>query len=98
MKELLKRLTEAYGPSGREGPVRRLIQEEIGPYVDSMEVDALGNLICPNNTVAACATVGEVGNENKVMRKTLVAFAVILVEYMVLAMLYTLVLFPNFGM
>jgi L-lactate permease len=59
---------------------------------------SLGNLICPNNTVAACATVGEVGNENKVMRKTLVAFAVILVEYMVLAMLYTLVLFPNFGM
>ena len=45
MKELLKRLTEAYGPSGREGPVRRLIQEEIEPYVDSMEVDALGNLI-----------------------------------------------------
>ena len=42
--------------------------------------------------------MGEVGNENKVMRKTLVAFAVILVEYMVLAMLYTLVLFPNFGM
>lgn len=59
---------------------------------------SLGNLICPNNTVAACATVGEVGNENKVMRKTLKAFAVILVEYMVLAMLYTLVLFPNFGM
>jgi L-lactate permease len=59
---------------------------------------SLGNLICPNNTVAACATVGEVGNENKVMRKTLAAFGVVLVVYMVLAMLYTLVLFPNFGM
>ena len=52
----------------------------------------------PNNTVAACATVGEVGNENKVMRKTLVAFGILLAEYMVLAMVYTLVLFPNFGM
>lgn len=59
---------------------------------------SLGNLICPNNTVAACATVNEVGNENKVMRKTLVAYAVILVLYMVLATLYTLVLFPDFGM
>lgn len=59
---------------------------------------SLGNLICPNNTVAACATVGEVGNEAAVMKKTLVAFAVILVMYMVLATAYTLVLFPNFGM
>lgn len=59
---------------------------------------SLGNLVCPNNTVAACATVGQVGNESKVMRHTLAVFAVILVLYMVLSMLYTFVLFPNFGM
>lgn len=59
---------------------------------------SLGNLICPNNTVAACATVGEIGHENLVMKKTLAVFAVLLVLYMVLAMLYTCVLFPNFGM
>ena len=59
---------------------------------------SLGNLICPNNTVAACATVGEVGNESKVMFRTLPAFAIILVEYMILATVYTTVLFPNFGM
>lgn len=58
---------------------------------------SLGNLICPNNTVAACATVGEVGNESKVMKKTLAVFAVLLALYMVLAMLYTLVLFPDYG-
>lgn len=58
---------------------------------------SLGNLICPNNTVAACATVGEIGNENKVMKKTFAAFGIIVVEYMVLATLYTLVIFPNFG-
>lgn len=58
---------------------------------------SLGNLICPNNTVAACATVGEEGNEGKVMRKTLVAFGIILVLYMMLTMLYTYVLFPHFG-
>ncbi len=58
---------------------------------------SLGNLICPNNTVAACATVDQVGNESAVMKKTLKSFAIILVLYMVLAMLYTCVLFPNFG-
>ena len=58
---------------------------------------SLGNLICPNNTVAACATVDQIGNENKVMKRTLPAFAIILGVYMVLTMLYTRVLFPHFG-
>ena len=39
---------------------------------------SLGNLICPNNTVAACATVDQIGSENKVMKRTLQAFAIIL--------------------
>lgn len=51
-----------------------------------------------NNTVAACATVDQIGNENKVMKRTLPAFAIILAVYMVLTMLYTCVLFPHFGM
>lgn len=59
---------------------------------------SLGNLICPNNTVAASATVDQIGNENLVMKRTLPAFAIILVVYMVLTMLYTCVLFPHFGM
>ena len=59
---------------------------------------SLDNLICPNNTVAACATVDQIGNENKVMKRTLPAFAIILAVYMVLTMLYTCVLFPHFGM
>lgn len=42
--------------------------------------------------------VSSVGNESQVMRRTLPAFAVILVIYMALTMLYTCVLFPNFGM
>ncbi len=51
-----------------------------------------------NITVAACATVDQIGNENKVMKRTLPAFAIILAVYMVLTMLYTCVLFPHFGM
>lgn len=58
---------------------------------------SLGNLICPNNTVAACATVDQIGHENQVMKRTLPAFAIVLVTYMTLCMLYTCVLFPNFG-
>ena len=48
--------------------------------------------------MAACATVDQIGNESDVMKKTLKAFAIILVLYMVLGMLYTYVLFPTFGM
>lgn len=41
----LKTLSEAVAVSGDEGPVRRLIREAIQPHVDSVKVDALGNLL-----------------------------------------------------
>lgn len=43
--DLLKRLTETYGPSGNEENIRNLIQEEIKDYVDEIKVDKMGNLI-----------------------------------------------------
>ncbi len=46
MKDLLRKLTEAYGPSGSEGQIRDVIREEVSAYVDDIKVDALGNLIC----------------------------------------------------
>jgi putative aminopeptidase FrvX len=46
VKNLIKRLTEAYGPSGSEGPIREVIRKEVEPFVDEIRVDALGNLIC----------------------------------------------------
>lgn len=45
MKELLKKLTQAYGPSGSEEIVRDIIRDEIKAYVDEIKVDVLGNLI-----------------------------------------------------
>ncbi len=45
MKNLIKKLTEAFGPSGYEGKVRKLIYDEIKNYVDSTKTDKLGNLI-----------------------------------------------------
>ena len=43
--ELLKELTEKYGPSGRENKIREYIKEQVLPYADEVETDVLGNLI-----------------------------------------------------
>jgi putative aminopeptidase FrvX len=45
MKNLLKQLTETFGPSGYEDNVRKLIQAEVKPLADEIKVDALGSLI-----------------------------------------------------
>lgn len=45
MKPLIKKLTEAYGPSGHEGQVRELVRAEIRNLPDYISVDPLGNLI-----------------------------------------------------
>lgn len=45
MKDLIKKLTEAFGPSGAENSVREVIRKEVAPHVDEIQVDALGNLI-----------------------------------------------------
>lgn len=44
--ELLKRLCETPGVPGREERVRALIQKEVKGLFDSVETDAMGNLIC----------------------------------------------------
>lgn len=59
---------------------------------------SLGNLICPNNVVAACATVNSIGREGDVLRITFRAFFIILIEYMIISMLYTYMIFPGFGL
>ena len=44
MKELIKKLTGLYGPSGHEEVVRAAIEAEVAPHVDSLEVDPMGSL------------------------------------------------------
>lgn len=44
MNDLIKKLVEAYGPSGFEDTIRDLIQEEVADYVTEMHTDAMGNL------------------------------------------------------
>ncbi len=43
--ELLKRLCETPGVSSREEPIRALVLETLRPLVDSVSVDAMGNVI-----------------------------------------------------
>ncbi len=45
MKPLIKKLVEAYGPSGSEEQIRELIRAEIRNLPDYISVDPLGNLI-----------------------------------------------------
>ncbi len=56
---------------------------------------SLGNMICPNNVTAACATVGLMGQENKVMKRVVLMFIICCVLYMVLSMLYVYLIFPG---
>jgi endoglucanase len=42
---LLERLCNACGVSGDEGPVRKIVLEEIRPHVDELKVDSLGNVL-----------------------------------------------------
>ncbi len=66
MKELIKNITELYGPSGREHEVREFIKKEIKDYVDEIKVDKLGNLIAikkgtSGKTVLFDAHMDEIG-------------------------------------
>ena len=45
MKEIIRKLTECYGPSGHESAVRELIMAELAGLHAELSVDALGNLL-----------------------------------------------------
>ncbi len=45
MKDLIRQLVDAYGPSGHEGQVRALIEGIASSAADDIRIDAMGNLI-----------------------------------------------------
>jgi tetrahedral aminopeptidase len=45
MEELARKLSEAFGVSGFEDPIRAAIQEEIAGCADDVRVDVMGNLV-----------------------------------------------------
>ncbi len=50
MKDLIRKLTETFGPSGYEAAIRDVIRKEVRPLADELRVDALGNLIARKGT------------------------------------------------
>lgn len=65
MKELIKKLTEAYGPSGREEEIKNIIREMVEPLADEITEDSLGNLIVrkkgPGKKIMVAAHMDELG-------------------------------------
>lgn len=59
---------------------------------------ALGNMICPNNVIAVCATVNFQNQEGIIMRKVVPALVVLMIAEMIAGLLYTLVIFPGYYM
>src|SRR2546421_12987240 len=46
----MKQFTEAQGPPGAEGPVRKLFAESAKPYADKISYDGLGSVIAQQGT------------------------------------------------
>ena len=45
VERLLEELTNTYGPTGFEGPVRAIMERELSPLCDHMETDGIGSLM-----------------------------------------------------
>ena len=45
INNLLEELTNAYGPSGFEGPIRTIVRRKLSPICDQMETDGIGSII-----------------------------------------------------
>lgn len=65
---MLKKLTEAFGPSGYEDEVRNIIRNEMIKICDDVYEDSIGNLICyqkgqqiDNKSIMLTAHIDEVG-------------------------------------
>jgi putative aminopeptidase FrvX len=48
---LMKQFTEAAGPPGAEGPVRRLFAESAKPYADKISYDGQGSVIAQQGSI-----------------------------------------------
>ena len=66
MRELIRTLVQAYGPSGAEEQVRSVIRAEVEPLAAEIRVDPLGSLIVhkqggTGQRIALCAHMDEIG-------------------------------------
>ena len=65
MKDLIRKLSETYGPAGREETIAAVIRAEIEGYVDETYTDVMGNLYAVKNGAGAkimiAALMDEIG-------------------------------------
>lgn len=68
IKKFIKELSEAYGVSGYEDEVRKIVKNRFGQYVNEIQQDVLGNLICikkgsgnSKNRIMLAAHMDEIG-------------------------------------
>ncbi len=65
MEDLMKNLTETYGPSGEEGAIRDLLKEMVKDKADQLYEDSLGNLFVlrdgPAPKIMVSAHMDEIG-------------------------------------
>ena len=65
MRTILKKLLQIPSVSGREARLGKYISEEMRPYFDTVETDALGNVICrkrgEGKKLLFCAHMDEIG-------------------------------------
>ena len=65
--ELLRKLSNAFGPPGSEEEPRMVLREELEPYADEVQVDKLGNIFFTHRgkegapTIMLAAHTDEVG-------------------------------------
>ena len=43
--QIIEKLSNAMGISGDEGEIRKIILDEIGPYISNHKIDSIGNLL-----------------------------------------------------
>jgi putative aminopeptidase FrvX len=65
IQKILEKLSNAHGLSGYEVEVRKIVEEQVRPYVDEIKTDKMGNLIATKNggspIVMAAAHLDEIG-------------------------------------
>ncbi len=65
IQRLLELLSNAHGISGREGSIQEIVRQEIGPLVDEIRVDNLGNLVATKKgerpSIMIAAHMDEIG-------------------------------------
>ncbi|RQD89195.1 M42 family peptidase [Methanosalsum natronophilum] len=64
-EELLEKLSNAHGISGFEGNIRKIFEDELTPYVDSITTDKMGNIVATKKgsgpSVMIAAHMDEIG-------------------------------------